>query len=381
LLEQYAGIFQHCFENEPPPKRTGKPKLGVVVTPGHEGVFDRCQGQIFERLRTNEFDIWFICSPTSRAVLRAEIDNDAIDYLLISHRIENTVETIRAAAFDVLYFWETGSDVTNYFLPFCRLAPVQCVGPGNSGTSGIPAMDFFLSSESQEPDDGDVHYTEELIRLRTLESYQQRMALPNPAKSRAEFGFNSAQHLYVCPQKIQKIHPDFDHVLANILRRDGRGIVVLVQDGPGVAAEMLRQRFAASIGDVADRICFVPRLNFADYLSLTAAADVLLDPIYYGGGITLYDWASLGKPLVTWPSQFLRGRYALGFFRKMGIEAGLAESLDDYVEIAVQLGTDALYRSGVEAQIAAASGVMFEDNAIIDEHQRVFEMLIEQSRR
>ena len=50
---------------------------------------------------------------------------------------DHIVETIRGAEFDVLYHWEVGSDVTNYFLPFFKLAPVQCTGAGLPATSGI----------------------------------------------------------------------------------------------------------------------------------------------------------------------------------------------------------------------------------------------------
>ena len=40
----------------------------------------------------------------------------------------------------LIYFWEVGTDTTNYFLPFCRLAPVQCTGWGWPETSAAPAV-------------------------------------------------------------------------------------------------------------------------------------------------------------------------------------------------------------------------------------------------
>ena len=48
---------------------------------------------------------------------------------------------VRAAACDLIYYWEVGSDAMNYFLPFARLAPVQCTGWGSTMTSGVPAVD------------------------------------------------------------------------------------------------------------------------------------------------------------------------------------------------------------------------------------------------
>ncbi len=49
-----------------------------------------------------------------------------------------------------------------------RLAPVQCVTWGQPETTGMPTMDYFLSSALMEPPDGDAHYTERLVRLPQL---------------------------------------------------------------------------------------------------------------------------------------------------------------------------------------------------------------------
>jgi hypothetical protein len=35
---------------------------------------------------------------------------------------------VRETACDLIYYWKVGTDALNYFLPFGRLAPVQCTG-------------------------------------------------------------------------------------------------------------------------------------------------------------------------------------------------------------------------------------------------------------
>ena len=47
---------------------------------------------------------------------------------------------------DVLYYADIGMDPLTYFLAFARLAPVQCVTWGHPVTTGIPTIDYFLSS-------------------------------------------------------------------------------------------------------------------------------------------------------------------------------------------------------------------------------------------
>lgn len=76
--------------------------------------------------------------------------------------LKAAVERIRETACDVLYYWEVGSDAMNYFLPFARLAPLQCTSHGSQITTGNPAVDYFFSSSLIEPS----HYTERLWQSR-----------------------------------------------------------------------------------------------------------------------------------------------------------------------------------------------------------------------
>src|SRR5262249_8201747 len=153
-------------------------------------------------------------------------------------------------------------------------------------------------------------YDERLLLASTLLSYHRRVSLPERPKSREEFGLPADRNLYLCVQQLRKYHPDFDRVLSGVLRRDPRGLVVAAEDQYGQsAAVQLRARFAASMPDVAERIVFLPCLQNADYLSLLAAADVLLDPLHYGGVNSSYDGFSLHKPIVTLPTRYQRGRY------------------------------------------------------------------------
>ena len=200
--------------------------------------------------------------------------------------------------------------------------------------------------------------------------------MPAGAKRREHFGLPADRNIYLCAQHLGKIHGDFDRMLADILRRDGRGIVVLTADRFGQLAAKLRQRFAAVMPVVSDRICFLPRQSHHDYLALLAAADVLLDPPHFGGVNSTYDGLSLGKPVVTMPSGFHRGRYTYGCYRKMGMTECIATDREDYVARAVALGTDADYRRMIEGRIREASRVLFEDHEAVSEHERLFRELL-----
>ena len=380
LKQAYASLFTPTFEAGEAPVNTGRPRVGMVVTAGHEGVFLRFLGGILQGMSLREFDLHIVCAPSGCERIRSYLNRDEIHVLPMPGRFDAAVQMLRDARFDVLYHWEVGSDVTNYFLPFFRLAAMQCTACGVPVTSGTPCLDYFLSTDSAEPVDGDAHYSETLIRAQTLLSCQPRMTLPDVPKPREAFGFDPDQHIYLSPHKIEKFHPDMDPMFAEILRRDERGILAIPSDRHGCTAPKLRARMAAVMPDVVDRVMFLPYQTFDDYLSLNAVADVLLDPLHYGGGLTLWDSFSLNKPTVTLPGRFVRGRYCLSIYSLLGLDSCIATSHDDYVQRAVTLGTDADYRRHVELQIAATSDALFDDHKAVREHERIFERLVAESR-
>ncbi len=114
----------------------------------------------------------------------------------------------------------------------------------------------------------------------------------------------------------------------------------------------------------------------AGYESQQAESGVVLDPLYFGGGFTTYHAFSLNKPVVTLPTRFQRGRYTLGCYRKMRLSDCVASDADDYVEIALRLGTDEDYRAAVVEQIRESAEVLFEDVQAVEEYERIFEQLV-----
>lgn len=380
IKEAYADLFRHCFPAEEPARRAGTPRIGFVVTSRIQRVFLKSMQGVLERITPGLFQLVIICPRAGAELIRSSMTAESIGILTIPEQFDRIVATIRAAAFDLLYYWEVGTDAVNYYLPFFRLAPVQCTSWGIQVTSGIPRMDYYLSSRLVEPDDAHDHYSEHLVLADTLLTYRKRSSSPTPRKPTEQFGLSTRRHVYLCAQHLGKFHPDFDPVLAGILRRDDSAVIVVMEDQYGHDAKKLRRRFAATIADVAERVVFLPRQQRPDYLGLVEAADVLLDPLHFGGVNTTYEGLSLAKPIVTLPSRFHRGRYTFACYRKMGVMECVAADPQDYVEKAVALGTDGDYRAFVQQRIREAGDLLFEDLEAVREHERIFQQLLQQAR-
>jgi predicted O-linked N-acetylglucosamine transferase (SPINDLY family) len=149
-------------------------------------------------------------------------------------------------------------------------------------------------------------------------------------------------------------------VLAEILRRDPAGIVVAIGGQRSRWNELLLRRFRATMPDVVERIRLLPPQAYPDFLCLTAACDVMLDPLHFGGGNTTYEALSFGIPVVTLPSEFLRGRIAHALYQQMSLLDCVVRTPDEYVSLAVRLGTDGEFRTTIRQNIMAANSVLFE---------------------
>src|SRR5205814_6934306 len=89
---------------------------------------------------------------------------------------------------DILHYTDIGMGERSYTLAATRLAPIQCVTWGHPMTTGLPSVDYFISSEDLDAPDAQDHYTEKLVRLGHMAVFYMRPARPVQLKPRDAFG-------------------------------------------------------------------------------------------------------------------------------------------------------------------------------------------------
>jgi predicted O-linked N-acetylglucosamine transferase (SPINDLY family) len=283
--------------------------------------------------------------------------------------LEQAAGIIRQAKCDNLYYWEVCSDALNYFLPFYRLAPVQCTSHGSQISSGNPNLDWFYSSALMEVADAQEHYSEKLWLGQALLIKQSRLTSPPRAK-REDFQLPEDRTLYMSLQNPLKFHPDFDPLLRGILEGDPRGQIVLLGGTYAFAQRDLQRRFERTLGAHRERVTFLPFQKFAAYLQLIELADVVLDPPHFGAGSSAYDVFSFGQPLVTMPTAINVGRVGAAFYQRLELDDFISLDAQAYVRRAVQLGIDRDFRHETGQRLAARTPELFDDQAALRQHER-----------
>jgi predicted O-linked N-acetylglucosamine transferase (SPINDLY family) len=270
--------------------------------------------------------------------------------------VEQWAERIRADNLHVLIYPEIGMDGTSLQLAALRLAPVQAMSLGHPETSGLPSMDYFLSSDLMEDRESDQHYTERLVRLPNLSIHYT----PPPASpiqlAREDIGLRPDATVYWCCQALHKYLPRHDTVFARIaeLAKDCQFVFISSAQGAtlnGLFQKRLADAFASRGLSAQDHCVFLPPMTFARFNAVARLSDIFLDSIGWSGFNSMLESLAWDLPPVILPGPMMRGRHSAAVMTMMGVTETVAANTDAYVDIAARLALDRTWRRAVAARI------------------------------
>jgi predicted O-linked N-acetylglucosamine transferase (SPINDLY family) len=244
-----------------------------------------------------------------------------------------------------------------------RLAPIQCVAWGHPVTSGLPTMDYFLSSELMESEKAQDHYSETLIRLPNIGVSYPKPYIPTVTKTRADFQLRDDAVIYLCCQAPFKYLPHYDFVFAEIARRVPQSQFLFLR---GHLLKPRLNRAFAEVGLKSEDYCVFRTIpERFDYLMINLLSDVYLDTFSWSGGNTTLEAIACNLPVVTCPGEFMRTRHSDSFLKLLGVTDTIAQNEVEYIEIAVKLGLDPTWRRHVADRMNERHNYLYDDKACI----------------
>jgi predicted O-linked N-acetylglucosamine transferase (SPINDLY family) len=250
---------------------------------------------------------------------------------------ERLIESVRMDELDVLIDLGGYTGGGNRLLALARrLAPVQASFLGYPHTSAIPAMDYRLTDRFADPPGLTDHlYGERLVWLehahlawRPYDLAEKTLAVP------------CVQPLLGVFNNVAKISPSAIATYATILRRVPlASIVFKYGDRFGVSTlrDRYRQAFAAH-GVPPHRLLFRTQTEtLAEHLQTMANVDLALDSFPYQGTMTSLECLCVGTPIISCCGDYYAHRATSAMMIQMGLHELVADDVDEYVEIAVEL--------------------------------------------
>jgi protein O-GlcNAc transferase len=370
---ELAWTAPHCTT---PRRKSDRLRVGIISRFLYEHSIGRTTRGLVAMLDRKRFELTAIFIPPvpndeySRAIAAS-----AERTLVLPSTLAGSRDAIAQLELDVLFYQDIGMDPFTYFLAFARLAPVQCVSFGHPDTSGIPSLDWYISLEHFEPQGAEAQYSEQLWRIPEVGNlaYYYHPARAFKPPGREQLGLPTSSRLYTCPQALQKLHPDFDRLVGEVLRRDGDARLVLIALGHPAWAPLLMERLRKSMPDVVDRILMLPQMKHDRFLGVLAASDVVLDTPHFNGYNSSLEAFSVGTPIVTLPGPLQRMRHTAGMYGAMGIDGLCAPSAEEYVRLALEIARDSEMRAAYSRAIREGEAALFEDRRVVRGYEAFFE--------
>ena len=303
----------------------------------------------------------------------------------ISLNHEDSVDKIASLNLDILVFADTMSEPLNHFLAHNRLAKIQIAFWGNPITSASKHIDYFISADCMEHPFRnrmlieDEPYSEQVILLDGQgiwyympESPEKSLSKVNMVDAvspiqeykRKDFNISEDWFVYFLPQSVFKIHPLYDNVLADILKDNPNSHIIVTGGRRPLWTDIYSKRLNSSFGSLSNRLHIISRVSSEKFLNLISIADVILHPFPFDGSRTSADALAAGKPFITLPTEYLRGRMGSAFYRTMNLPELVARNITEYVMIAKKLNFDKYFYNEIIEKIKKRLHLIWEDMTV-----------------
>ncbi|MGK5022374.1 tetratricopeptide repeat protein [Janthinobacterium sp. LB2P10] len=237
-------------------------------------------------------------------------------------------QQIRDDGIDILIDLSGHTGKNRLLLFASKPAPIQASWIGYPLTTGLRAMDYYLTDPYFAPDGIlDSQFTEKLVLLPScspfLPSEYASGIRPAPALTNGYLTFGSFN-------RITKINRKVIARWSMLLRAipDARMLLAAM---PTSAPHPLIMRWFEEEGIAPERLTFEGRTGITQFMEMHHRVDICLDTFPYGGGTTTFHALWMGVPTLTTAGTTLPSRIGTSILLQVGLEEFIAKDDDDYV--------------------------------------------------
>ena len=334
LRKIYKELNETIVEDK---NKNEKIKIGFISEFFTNHTIGRLFKNIIFSLDRSKFDIFVFHSNKTK---KNEIFNEFVEkekkgYLkniTLPKKLNEKIKIFKKEKFHILFYPDIGMSVEMYYLSLIRLAKYQIMSWGHPETTGSESIDYFLCSKTLITYETAKSYSEKLLLMDQLPMIYEIPNVENKLNDKSL----SKNNIYSCPQTMFKFHPDFDHILSEILKKDKKGILYLIKDTNKVYYHKLIERFKKIKDFDLDRVIFIDQLNRDGYINHLGSSSVLLDPLYFGAGNSFHESMVYGTPTVTMPTKFIKSRIVTAAYIQMEVDnPPIVKNEKEYIEMAV----------------------------------------------
>ncbi len=219
---------------------------------------------------------------------------------------------------------------------------------------------YFLVDHHTHPKGVEVHYVEQLVRMPdSLVAIAGMNREPVDREAyRQSLGITPETIVYLCIAPARKITAEMVVAQIGILKDVPNSILIQRGNGDreGMKAKYTRECEAQGV-DISRYKSLPPAAPEEKHRTIYAIADVLLDSYPFNGGTLSLETLWFDVPMVTRMGEQFFSRMGYSFLTTLGIDAGIANTWEEYVEWGIKFGTDEKLRNAVREKLIQSKKV------------------------
>jgi len=217
-----------------------------------------------------------------------------------------------------------------------RPAPIQVVYLGFPGTTGADFIDYIITDRIVTPEEHAPFYSEKFLFL--PHSYQVNDNTQSIAKesfTKKDLGLPEKGFIFSSFNQTYKIESVIFNTWMKILARVPDSVLWLFTGGK--ASEKNLRKKANTSGINPNRLIFAEKISKDKHLARLEFADLALDTRIVNGHTTTSDALWAGLPVVALIGSHFASRVSASLLTAVGLPELIADNLNDYEALAVQL--------------------------------------------
>lgn len=314
-------------------------RIGMLSDGFHEAAVGQHMVALIEALVDSDLDIHlFAATPDDGGAVRRRLAAAATLHDVSALHRGQLASLIHGAGIEILFDLNGYRGRGSVELMALRPAPVQVGWLGYTGSSGASWMDYLLTDAMTLPHELREHVSEKVIRLPRCHQPSDPSRTVAEPRSRQAYGLPENAVVFACFNETYAINPAVFARCMLILQHVPHSVLWLLA---GVADTDDRLRQAAAALDIApERLVFMPRLSYAEYLACYAHVDLYLDTLPTNARATASDALWAGCPVLTRTGESMAGRTVTSLLHQLGLPELITADSVSFIGMATTLGNE-----------------------------------------
>jgi len=346
--------LRYRLDFQPRPRTQGsKIKLGYLSNDFHNHPCAHLYKELFGLHHRDDFEVFLYSHGVNdKSVYRRRSERDADHFIEVQSLGDaDAARRIHTDQIDILIDLQGYTKGNRLEILALRPAPVQVAWLGFPGTSGAYFIDFILTDKIVSPPQDQEFYSEKFVYLphcyQITDSHQD---LSENQVTRENFDLPTETFVFSSFNQNYKLEPVMFDAWMKILKACDRSILWLLHTHPEVV-ENLRSE-AKSSGVDPSRLVFSGLLTKPEHLARLSLSDLVLDTRICNGHTTTSDALFAGVPVLTLKGKHFSSRVSASILSAVGLEDLITTTLEDYIALAVKLGSQTQGTQNLKARLA-----------------------------